>query len=130
MILILLTIDLEKDIPIYTQIRNEVIKALATGELTAGDSLPSVRSLAADLGVNMHTINKAYNILKGEGFLIVNRRKGVVVNKAENFKATIDYYKNLEEQLQPILNEAQCRGMTKKEIISTINKMMKMEGDL
>lgn len=75
----LLSIDLASDEPIYMQIRSQIVHAVATGELEVGDSLPSVRSLAADLGVNMHTVNKAYALLRDEGYIAMRRRSGAVV---------------------------------------------------
>ena len=54
-------IETESDIPIYTQVTNQIIEGIARGEIAPGDSLPSVRAFAADLGVNMHTVNKSYH---------------------------------------------------------------------
>ena len=62
-----IVIDQMSEEPIYQQIRTQVIGAIATGELSPGESLPSVRSLARDLGVNLHTVNKAYAVLRDEG---------------------------------------------------------------
>ena len=116
----LLTLDLNSDIPIYTQIRNQVIKAIAMDQLHEGDALPSVRQMASDLGVNLHTINKSYNILKQDGFLAVHRRKGVVINSADQYKANNSYFSNLKENLEIIMSEAFCRGLNDEEICSII----------
>lgn len=75
----ILTVDLTASEPIYQQIRNQVVRAVATGELCTGDTLPSVRSLATDLGVNMHTVNKAYAVLRDEGYVVMQRRSGAVI---------------------------------------------------
>lgn len=75
----LITIEFDAQEPIYQQIRTQIVRAVATGELTAGDSLPSVRALAADLGINLHTVNKAYALLRDEGFVVMNRRRGAVI---------------------------------------------------
>lgn len=75
----LLTVNLASGTPIYLQIRQQLVEAIATGELREGDKLPSVRQLASDLGVNMHTVNKAYAVLRDEGFLLMNKRTGAVV---------------------------------------------------
>lgn len=75
----MLSVDLMSNEPIYQQIRRQVVHAVAEGELVPGDSLPSVRSLAADLGVNMHTVNKAYALLRDEGYVVMRRRSGAVV---------------------------------------------------
>ena len=69
-----LSIDLQSDEPIYQQIRSGIVLAVATGELAPGDALPSVRSLASDLGVNMHTVNKAYAVLRDEGYVAMRGR--------------------------------------------------------
>ena len=53
--------------PLYRQIRDEVVRGIAQGELAPGDALPSVRNLASDLGINLHTVNKAYALLRDEG---------------------------------------------------------------
>lgn len=99
------------DIPIYTQICRQIIKGIAINDLNEGDELPSVRSMAQDLGVNLHTVNKAYNILKQGGFLIVNRRKGVVVNASDAYKSNDVYEKILKYQLEVLVSEAIARGL-------------------
>ena len=75
----LLRVDLTSQEPIYLQIRSQIVHAVATGELQAGDALPSVRSLAGDLGVNMHTVNKAYAVLRDEGYVIMRGRSGAYI---------------------------------------------------
>ena len=75
----LLEIDLASNEPIYRQIRTQIVHAVATGELSPGDALPSVRSLASDLGVNMHTVNKAYAVLRDEGYVRMRGRSGAYV---------------------------------------------------
>ena len=77
----ILYLDFNSDVPIYTQIREEIIKAIASGELKINESLPSVRNMAEEVGINLHTVNKSYNILKDEGYINIDRRKGAVVNK-------------------------------------------------
>lgn len=74
-------IDEAKDIPIYTQIVNAVIIGIAEGELMEGFQLPSVRSLASDLEVNMHTVNKAYTQLSEKGYIIIKHKKGAMINQ-------------------------------------------------
>lgn len=72
-------VDQASSEPIYLQIRSQIIAAIASGELEVGDGLPSVRSLAADLGVNLHTVNKAYAVLRDEGYLLMRGRAGAIV---------------------------------------------------
>lgn len=80
----LLTLDFGSDIPIYTQIRNEIVKGIASGKLKEGDRLPSIRALAEESGVNMMTVSKAYTQLKQEGYILTDRRNGTVVANRKN----------------------------------------------
>lgn len=78
-----ITIDTGSSEPLYRQIRAQIIEAIASGELVAGDGLPSVRALAGDLGVNLHTVNRAYAILRDEGYLTMRGRSGAVVARRD-----------------------------------------------
>ena len=72
-------IDFNSDEAIYIQLRNQIIYGIATSQIQEGDNLPSVRELAEYIGINMHTVNKAYTILKQEGYVKLDRRKGAVI---------------------------------------------------
>lgn len=72
-------IDQSLEVPIYQQLRDQVVAAIAAGELVEGDALPSVRALAVDLGINLHTVNKAYALLRDDGYLVVRGRAGAFV---------------------------------------------------
>lgn len=67
--------------PLYKQIHDQIIGGIATGELEPGTSLPSVRTLASDLGINLHTVNKAYAILRDEGYVQMRGRSGAVISE-------------------------------------------------
>ena len=71
------------DEPLYMQIRSQIIAGIARGDLTAGDALPSVRRLASDLGINLHTVNKAYAVLRDEGYIVVRGRAGAFIAGAQ-----------------------------------------------
>ncbi|MDR2108390.1 MAG: GntR family transcriptional regulator [Coriobacteriales bacterium] len=71
-----LSIEPGSDVPLYLQLRNQIVDALVRGELVEGDRLPSVRQLAVDLGINLHTVNKAYKALEREGYLRIQGRRG------------------------------------------------------
>ena len=75
----ILQIDFNSDEAIYIQLRNQIIIGIATETIKEGDPLPSVRQMADNIGINMHTVNKAYSVLKQEGFVKLDRRKGAVV---------------------------------------------------
>lgn len=75
----IIRIDQMDRMPVYQQIRNQIVAAIGQGELCPADRLPSVRSLASDLGINIHTVNKAYAVLRDEGYLFMRGRSGAIV---------------------------------------------------
>ncbi|MEG2871653.1 MAG: GntR family transcriptional regulator, partial [Clostridium sp.] len=72
-------IDFESEEALYIQLRNQIIIGIATARIHEGETLPSVRQLADDIGINMHTVNKAYSVLRQEGFVTLDRRRGAVI---------------------------------------------------
>lgn len=75
----LLRLDFSSDVPIYQQIRNQVVTAIASGQLKPGEKLPTIRALAEETGINMMTVSKAYQLLKTEGYITTGRRDGAMV---------------------------------------------------
>ena len=75
----IIKINMQSEIPIYLQLRNEIVKGIGRGEFEPGESLPTVRQMATDLGINTMTVSKAYQLLKTEGFLETDRRKGTTI---------------------------------------------------
>ena len=78
-LIMFIEIDFNSDEALYLQLRNQIIIGIATSRIQEGDALPSVRQLADTIGINMHTVNKAYSVLKQEGFVKVDRRKGAII---------------------------------------------------
>lgn len=118
-----LTIDLHSEIAIYTQIRDQIIEGILLKDLESGESLPSVRQLAADLGINMHTVNKAYNLLKQEGFIQIHRQKGAIVNPPKKYQADEKYCAQLKKAIKPLIVESFCRGVLKTEFIKMCEEL-------
>lgn len=90
-------IDFNSDEAIYMQLRNQIILGVATSQIQEGDILPSVRQLAGDIGINMHTVNKAYTVLRQEGIVKVDRRHGAMI------AIDIDKFKAIEEMKHDLL---------------------------
>lgn len=122
----LIKIDFNSETPIYEQLRMQIIEGIARGLLKAGEGLPSVRQLAGDLGINLHTANKAYTQLKADGFIHVHRQKGVVVNPEVRPGVTDEFLAFLEKQLRPLAVEAYCRGMRDKEFRAVVNNIFRL----
>ena len=112
----LLKIDFESETPIYEQLRRQIIIGIATGELNLGEELPSVRQLGGDIGINLHTVNKTYNILKNEGYLIIDRRKGAMV-KDSLPEANEEYMNMLSDELNYLIADSKNRGIKKDEFL-------------
>lgn len=108
-------LDFESDEPIYTQLTQQIITSIAKKELLPGERLPSVRALAADIGINLHTVNKAYQQLKQGGFILIHRQRGVVVNPDGTPHADQTYKEELLKKLHPFIAESICRGMNEDE---------------
>lgn len=118
----ILRIDFDSEIPIYVQVKNQVIEGIAKGGIEKDEELPSVRALAEDIGINMHTVNKAYNILKEEGYIKIDRRKGAIVSL--NLNNSNDKFKeDLNENLYYYMAECFNRGIEKDEIKKYIDKV-------
>ncbi|GCE25567.1 GntR family transcriptional regulator [Dictyobacter alpinus] len=106
-----LMIEIDSDKPIYMQIRDQVIEGIASGQLPAGTSLPSIRQLAADFGINLHTVNKAYDLLEREGFIQLRRKTGAVVQVSGTLSDTWN------ERLQALMAEAYAKDVSSAEIL-------------
>ena len=75
----ILHLDFNSNVPIYMQLRNQVVIGIAEGKLKPGEKLPTIRALAEESGINMMTVSKAYQLLKQEGYILTDRRSGAVV---------------------------------------------------
>ena len=113
-------IDFNRDEAIYVQLMNQIILGIATSRLREGDPLPSVRQLADTIGINMHTVNKAYALLRQEGFVTIDRRKGAVI------AVDVDKIKALEEMKQNLvvaMARGCCKNVTREEVHALIDEI-------
>lgn len=118
-------IDFNSDQAIYLQLKDQIIRGIATSRFQEGDQLPSVRQLADTIGINMHTVNKAYTVLKQEGYVKVDRRKGVMV------AVDIDRMRALEEireDLMDTLAKASCKNISREEVHALIDEIYEEYG--
>lgn len=116
----IIEIDFNSDEALYLQLRNQIIIGIATAQFQEGDSLPSVRQLADSIGINMHTVNKAYTVLKQEGYVKVDRRKGAVIAIDADRMRTLA---ELKKELQVILAKSSCKNISKDEIHELIEEI-------
>lgn len=122
MLVELIHIDFNSDEAIYMQLRNQIIMGIATSRIREGETLPSVRQLADIIGINMHTVNKAYSVLKQDGFVSIDRRKGAVICIDAN---KILALAELKEELRVALAKGWCKNISKEEVHALIDDIFK-----
>ena len=113
-------IDFNSDEALYLQLCNQIIMGIATSKYHEGDALPSVRQLAEAIGINMHTVNKAYTVLRQEGYVKVDRRKGAVIAVDPDRAEALG---RLKLQLQVLLAKSACKNITKEEVHLLIDEI-------
>ncbi len=123
----MIEIDFNSDEAIYLQLKNQIILGIATSRFQEGDSLPSVRQLAEAVGINMHTVNKAYTVLKQEGYVKVDRRKGAIIAVDMD---KLKMMNELKKELQVMIARGSCKNITKEEFHGLIDEIYREYGGL
>ena len=113
-------IDFNSEEALYIQLINQIIIGIATDQIREGDTLPSVRQLADNIGINMHTVNKAYSVLKQEGFLRVDRRRGAVIALDTDKMRTIS---EMRRDLSVILARGVCKNVSREEVQNLVDSI-------
>ena len=113
-------IDFNSEEALYIQLINQIIIGIATDQIREGDTLPSVRQLADNIGINMHTVNKAYSVLKQEGFLRVDRRRGAVIALDTDKMQTIS---EMRRDLSVILARGVCKNVSREEVHNLVDSI-------
>ena len=117
----IISLDLSSDVPIYQQLRDRIVEGIAAGTLPDGESLPSTRQLAADFGINFHTVNKAYDLLRQQGFVRLNRKTGAVVAPSASDDA---FVADWTARARTLLAEAVAKGMPADEVLATCRAVL------
>jgi DNA-binding transcriptional regulator YhcF (GntR family) len=118
-------VDLDSETPIYQQIRDRVVEAIAAGELRVGDPLPSTRQLGVDLGVNFHTVSKAYDLLRQEGLIRINRKSGAVVRREHGSgPPEAGFAETWQARLRTLLAEATAQGLTPDDVLGRCGNVL------
>lgn len=116
----IIKLNFESDEAIYVQLCNEIIRGIALGAIRDGDSLPSVRQMAEDISINMHTVNKAYTILKDEGYVKLDRRTGAVVRISPDKVRVLEH---MRQEFEPAVIRGMLNGVSREEAIALINNL-------
>ena len=113
-------IDDYSDVPIYMQIRNQIVMGISSGELKAGEQLPTVRALALEIGINTMTVSKTYQMLKNEGYIMTDRKNGARVRQQIAQSGVIS--EENKNELRRIVSEARLSGVAKKDIQKLVDE--------
>ena len=124
----IIKIDFNSDEAIYMQLRNQIVVGIAQEKIKNGESLPSVRQLAEELGVNMHTVNKAYSILRNDGYLKLDRRKGAVVSIS--LESRTKHLETMNVDIRMMVAEAICKDISLEEMHQIVEDMYREFGDI
>ena len=116
----IIRIDELSDVPIYLQLRNQIVMGISSGELKAGEKLPTVRDLALEMGINTMTVSKAYQLLKTEGYIMTDRKNGARIRTEIKKEASVSDANKTE--LRRIVSEARISGVEKQELVNLIDK--------
>lgn len=119
--MIAILVDRTGEKPIYEQIAEQIRDSISTGALPPGTSLPSVRTLASDLGVNLNTVARAYRLLEEEGFVRIRKRAGVIVAEPAN-RASADVRERLERDLRRVIDRMRQMGIPQKDLERLIRR--------
>lgn len=104
-------------IPIYEQIKNQIISQIISGELQEGEMIPSIRLLAKEIKISIMTIKKAYDELENEGYIKSVQGKGTFVAPKNTELAKERANKEIEEHISKIIEISNKFNITKKEIL-------------
>jgi len=118
----LLTIDTNDPRPIYQQVADGIKELIARGKLAEGTTLPPVRQVAADLGVNLNTIATAYRALQDDGLIVIKHGSGAVVASRRTTERSPD---DLVRQLRTALTELVLAGFSTRKIMSLVAQELK-----
>ncbi len=122
----IISINESLDIPIYLQIRNQIVQGISDGRLAPGEQLPTVRTLAAEIGINSMTVSKSYQILKQEGYILADRRSGARVR--ESFSIPNGLSESNLNVLKQIISEAKISGVPMEEFLEKCAELYQERG--
>jgi DNA-binding transcriptional regulator YhcF (GntR family) len=120
----ILKFDFASKMPLYLQLRNQIVIGIAEGKLSPGEKLPTVRSLADESGINSMTVSKAYQLLKQENYIVTDRRGGTAV--ASHTPEKVDA--RTVHALRLHISELRISGMSKEDVLDLCAKLYE-EGD-
>jgi GntR family transcriptional regulator len=115
----------KSDLPIYEQIKTQIIEQILSGEIKEGEYLPSIRQLAKDLSISVITTSRAYRDLEEEGYIATMQGKGSIVLSKDNDMVKEQYLRKIEEAFMTAIDVAKISGLSQKELYEILDTLMK-----
>ncbi|MCY9547712.1 GntR family transcriptional regulator [Lysinibacillus xylanilyticus] len=118
-------LDPSSELQLYKQLANQLIELIAKGKLKNGDTLPSVRSMASDLGINVSTVSKSYHELEEKGLIELKPKAKAIIIGGQKKELEETEVEKVENALKPIMAEAFARGLEKDQMTSLFHRILK-----
>ncbi len=118
-------LDPSSELQLYKQLANQLIELIAKGKLKNGDTLPSVRSMASDLGINVSTVSKSYHELEEKGLIELKPKAKAIIIGGQKKDLEETEVEKVENALKPIMAEAFARGLEKDQMTSLFHRILK-----
>jgi GntR family transcriptional regulator len=119
-----LQLDLRSGVPVYRQIMDQVLGAVASGRLTSGAQLPTVRQLAVDLSINPNTVIRAYRELEIRGFLDTHQGSGTFISQQRVEQDDEERVRKLDLIVSDAIARAGAEGFTAKQVLDRLNELL------
>src|SRR5579863_7001189 len=117
-------LDLHTGVPVYRQLIDQVRAGIASGSLTAGDQLPTVRQLAVDLAINPNTVMRAYRELELSGLLETHQGTGTFISNKKPEKKTAERDRQLSQMAGEIAARAGAAGFSLEDLIDRLRDLL------
>jgi GntR family transcriptional regulator len=117
-------LDLRSGVPVYRQIMDQVLAGIASGRLTSGDQLPTVRQLAVDLAINPNTVIRAYRELEIRGFLDTHQGSGTFISRQRVEQNVEERRRKLEAIVSDLVARAGAEGFTAQQVLERLKDLL------
>ena len=117
-------IDTNSPLLLYMQVGNQLIEQIAKGQIQDNEMLPSIRNMAQDIGINIHTVSKSYRELEKKGIIKMENRLKATVIARSNRRLDETQLHHLELSIKNMIMEAYVMGYSKKQIKQYITKVL------
>ena len=117
-------LDLHSGVPVYRQIIDQILGAIASETLGGGDQLPTVRQLAVDLSVNPNTVIRAYRELEIRGIITTHQGTGTFIAHKQVEQDEVERQRRLSQLVGQLVSRAGGEGFSVKEVVGCLQDLV------